>query len=104
MKKPHRPDVVARAVVDDYLDKTAVTIHDIVERDAAGFNRLLDSISGKERRANREREEKALDKAIRAALPDLAERISDARGGEIIEYLEAGYLIGLAVGRREGER
>ena len=104
MKKPYRADAIARAVVDDYLEKTDADIHQIVERDAAGFHRLLDSISGKERRAERQREEKALDKAIRAALPDLVERISDARGGEIIEYLEAGYLIGRAVGRREGER
>ena len=83
--------------------RPAASIHDIVERDAAGFNRLLEAITGTPYDADMKKK-LALDKAIRKALPDLAEQISDAQGGEILAYLEAGYLIGLAVGRREAAR
>ena len=103
MKKRTTPDVVAHRVVTDYFTNEAANIHKIVERDAAGFHRLLEAISGTPHKTYRSRMME-LNEAIRNTLPDLAGQISDAHIGELSDYLEAGFLIGLSVGRREAAR
>lgn len=95
------PATMAQQMVQSlYAPDDGETVHKIVERQGAAFEQLLKSVSGggEERRL---RELCALEDKLRAALPPALHKdfveYSDMKTADMTDYLEAGYLIGLAV-------
>jgi len=101
-RRRRSPKTLASTIASAFLN--SYDVHDIVERQSAEFDKLVATL--REAQGNRLKGMVALEDKIKSALPTALHgdfiTLLDANSADLCAYLEAGYLIGLAMSRKDG--